>query len=465
MSKALKALLILLLVLSVGLLAACGGGGTSDDTAVSEAEPVAETAVEEEPEPEVEEEEPVAESADNSEKVVIDWWHIQTLENESAFWQQLADEYMAENPNVDVQITVLENEAFKSRLTTAMQAGDPPDLFQAWGGGVLYEYADAGLLKDISPVLDDGWRDTFAAQAAIELFGKDGAYYGVPWRWGAVGFFYNKDLFAEAGLDPDSPPETWEEFLTAVQALKDAGITPIALGEKEKWPGHFWWAYLAIREGGEDAFLSAYNRDGSFADAAFVKAGEDLNELIALEPFPEGFLGLGYADQAGIMGNGLAAMELMGQWGPGVQAGNSESGEGVGEALGWFAFPMVEGGAGTPSDTLGGGDGFAVGVNAPEEAIDFLRFLTSVENQRRGIDVGFSPPTVAGTEDLITDPIMLSIVEARNNAEYFQLYYDQFMPPAVGEAINDGVEQLFAGAASPEDVAQQIEDTASFELE
>ena len=282
---------------------------------------------------------------------------------------------------------------------------------------------------------------------------------------GAVGFFYNKDLFAEAGLDPDNPPETWGEFLMAVEALKEAGITPIALGEKEKWTGHFWWAYLAIREGGEEAFLSAYNREGSFTDEPFVKAGEDLAELIALEPFPEGFLGLGYGDQAGLMGNGLAAMELMGQWAPGVQAGNSESGEGVGEALGWFPFPVVEGGMGSATDALGGGDGFAVGGNAPDEAVDFLRFLTNGENQRRGIEVGFSPPTVAGTEDLITDPIMMRIVEARNNAEYFQLYYDQFMPPAVGETINDGVEQLFAGVASPAEVAQQIEDTASFELE
>lgn len=408
----------------------------------------------------------VAESSDGD-TVVIDWWHISTAENEAAFWQTQADAFMAEHPNVEFNITILANEDFKARIASAMQAGDPPDLFQSWGGGVLWAYADAGLVRDIADDLAGEWRDSIAAQSALELYSKEGHYYGVPWQWGAVGIFYNKTLFAEAGLDPESPPTTWPEFLSTVQTLKDAGITPISLGEAEKWPGHFWWVYLAMREGGEEAFLAAYNREGSFADEPFIAAGERLNELIALEPFPEGFLGLSYDDESAIMGNGLAAMELMGQWAPNVQATNSEDGNGLPEGtLGWFRFPMVEDGAGSASDVLGGGDGIAVGINAPDEAVEFLRFLTSEEVQRQAVEVGFtSTPVVAGVEDMITDPVFTQILEARNNAGYFQLYYDQFLPPAVGEAVNDAVELLFAGAATPEEAAQAIEEEATFELQ
>ena len=399
------------------------------------------------------------------EPVTIDWWHISTNDAEAAYWQDLADQYTAENPHVTINITILANEDFKSRLASVMQAGDPPDLFQSWGGGVLWAFANAGLVRDISPELEGEWRDSFAAQAALELYGQDGAYYGVPWTWGAVGLFYNKALFEQAGLDPENPPQTWAEFLDAVQALKDAGITPIALGEREKWTGHFWWVYLAIREGGEEAFLNAYNREGSFADEPFVQAGEYLQQLIALEPFPEGYLGLGYNDQAALVGNGEAAMELMGQWAPATQAANSVSGEGIGEDLGWFLFPVVEGGAGNADDVLGGGDGFAVGINAPDETVDFLKFLTNEENQRAGAEIWITP-VVTGVEDLFEDdPITAAIVSARNNAPYFQLYYDQFLPPAVGEAVNDAVETLFAGVATPEEAAQAIEDSAAFELE
>jgi raffinose/stachyose/melibiose transport system substrate-binding protein len=171
-------------------------------------------------------------SALAQEQVTIQWWHISV--NEADYWQGLADQFMADNPNVTIEITILANEQFKPQLVTVMQAGDPPDLFQSWGGGVLWEFANAGLVRNIAPELEGEWRDSFAAQAALNLYGQNGEYYGVPWTWGAVGMFYNKALFAEAGLDPENPPATWDEFLAAVQALKDAGITPLTLGEGEK---------------------------------------------------------------------------------------------------------------------------------------------------------------------------------------------------------------------------------------
>lgn len=399
------------------------------------------------------------------EPVTIDWWHISTETSQAAYWQSLADAYTAENPNVTIDITILENAAFKDRLVTVMQAGDPPDLFQSWGGAVLWTYANNGLVRNIEPELAGEWKDSFSAEAALELYGQNGEYYGVPWTWGAVGMFYNKALFTEAGLDPENPPQTWEEFLAAVETLQEAGITPISLGESEKWPGHFWWVYLALRLGGEDAFLSAYNREGSFADEPFVQAGEYLKQLVDMDPFPEGFLGLTHPEMEGIFGNGEAAMMLMGQWVPGAQAQYSESGEGIGdENMGFFNFPAIEGGAGNAGDVLGGGDGFAVGADAPDETIDFLKFITNAENQRAGAEI-FIVPVVAGAEDAVAeDPIMQAILEARNNAPYFQLYYDQFLPPAVGGAVNDAVETLFAGMATPEEAAQAIEESAAFEL-
>jgi raffinose/stachyose/melibiose transport system substrate-binding protein len=400
-------------------------------------------------------------------EVVINWWHISVEASQAAYWQDLADTYMAENPNVTVEITVLENAAFKERLTTVMQAGDPPDIFESWGGAVLWNFGDNGLVRNIAPELEGEWQDSFATQAALNLFGKDGEYYGVPWTWGAVGMFYNKALFEEVGVEV---PTTWAEFIDVVKAFKDAGITPIALGEGEKWPGHFWWVYLATRIGGEEAFLAAADRSGSFADEPYVQAGEYLMELIELDPFQEGFLAASHPDSEGVFGNGDAAMMLMGQWVPDAQAQYSESGEGIGvENLGFFPFPAVEGGAGDPSDVMGGGDGFAIGANAPDETIDFVKYLTSAENQSIGAsEVGFIVPVVKGLdmEALYAEtPVFLDILAARDGAAYFQLYYDQFLPPAIGSAVVDAVQGLFAESMSPEEAAQMIEETAAFELD
>ena len=83
---------------------------------------------------------PVAAQAQDP--VEIDWWHIQTNDPGLSLNQAVADEYMAAHPGVKVNITVLENEAFKSKLALDMQAGTAPDIFQSWGGGVLAEQAD-----------------------------------------------------------------------------------------------------------------------------------------------------------------------------------------------------------------------------------------------------------------------------------------------------------------------------------
>ena len=438
------------LVLVVALaLAACTPTATEEPAAPEDPAPT-EVTQPEEPE------------AAPAEKVTVTWWHIQVADDQKALWQQMADDYMATNPNIQVDITVLENEAFKTKLTTVMQSGDPPDIFQSWGGGTMNEYAEAGLLKDITADLDtDGWRDTFSP-GALGVYSYQRRNYGVPRDMGMVGFWYNKDLFAQAGIT--APPATWSEFLEAVEALKAAGITPIALGEGDKWPGAFWWEYLAVRIGGQAAFDAAYSRQGSFADAPFVEAGAKLQELMALEPFQDGFLGATWPDEQVVMATSKAAMDLMGQWAPGAFKDASVDKQGLGDKLGWFPFPAVEGGAGGAADALGGGNGFVVGVNAPPEAIHFLRYISSVESQIAQAEIGMSVPVVNGAEVGLSDPSLRMVQEGAAAAEYFQLYYDQYLPAAVGGVVNDSVQGIFAGTLTPEQAAQAIEASAAQEL-
>ncbi len=400
---------------------------------------------------------------EKSEGVTITWWHIQTEAAQRALWKELADEYVAEHPGVSIEITVMENENFKAKLTTVMQSGEVPDIFQSWGGGTMNDQAEAGLLRDITAELDkDNWRDTFS-EGALGVYAYNGKNYGVPRDMGMVGFWYNKDLFSQAGIS--APPATWAELVEDVQKLQDAGITPIAVGGGDKWPAAFWWEYLAVRIGGEDAFLAASSREGSFTDAPFVEAGEKLVELVDMGAFQDGFLGSTWGDEATLMGNGEAAMDLMGQWAPGSFRDNSASGEGLGENAGWFKFPMVEGGAGGSDDALGGGNGFVIGKNAPDEAVDFLKFISSVDSQTKQAELGMSVPVVKGSETGLTDPLLLMVQAGAGAAKYFQLYYDQYLPPAMGSVVNDAVQTILAKTKTPLEAAQMIEDSAIQELD
>jgi raffinose/stachyose/melibiose transport system substrate-binding protein len=114
---------------------------------------------------------------------------------------------------------------------------------------------------------------------------------------------------------------------------------------------------------------------------------------------------------------------------------------------------------------LGGCDGFAFSAKAPNAALDFARYITAqkVQTDMAGNGVAVLP-TVNGADSAVDDPNLKAVAEALKSATYLQLYYDQFLPPAVGGVVNDATQQLFAGTASPEEVAQTIEDSAAQEL-
>jgi raffinose/stachyose/melibiose transport system substrate-binding protein len=394
-----------------------------------------------------------------AEAVTITWYHIQNNDPGLSLWKDLADEYMAAHPNVKIDIQVNENEAFKTKLTTLLQQGDIPDLFQTWGGGGLRQQVEAGLVKDISADIAP-WKGDIN-QGALSMYEVDGKNYGMPFDLGLVGFWYNTKAFEDAGIT--APPTTWAEFLTTVKTLKDKGITPIALAGKDTWTGAFYWAYLAVRECGQAGMEKAVV-SGDWSDPCFVKAGQDFKELIDLEPFQEGFLaapwdGAGSSAAAQATYNG--AIQLMGQWLPGTVQANSGDARAMGEGLGWFAFPAVDGGAGDPNDGLGGGNGFAVGKDAPPETVDFLHYLVSLDAANRwgALNSGILP-TTNGSEPSTTDPMLSQVLEGRAKAKFVQLYLDQATTPELGGAINEAVATLYAGTGTPQSVVEAIQAAA-----
>ncbi|WP_236239465.1 extracellular solute-binding protein [Streptomyces sp. CC228A] len=386
-------------------------------------------------------------------KVSFAWWNIATTEPGRSLFPRISAAFTTAHPEIVIHTTSLENEAFKSKLTAATSSGKLPDVFQTWGGGVLQQQADAGLIEDLTDVF--GWSSELTP-VSLQPYRFGGRTYAVPYDIGMVGFWYNKKLFAKAGIT--TPPATWAELLDDVRKLKAAGVTPIALAGKEKWPGHFYWAYLAMRVAGLPALRQAAAAK-DFTGAGFVRAGAHLKELVDLRPFQEAFLGAGYATpggQAATMGNGLAAMELMGQWGPSVQ---KDAGADLGADLGFFPFPTVDGGAGRATEVFGGGGGFALRRGAPKEALDFLRFFV-LENQSELLASDGYLPVVRGAERQLTDANRRVVADSLVKATGFQLFLDQAYPPAVGQEVNDSVADLIAGKKTPQQVTASITEAA-----
>ncbi|MEV5439759.1 extracellular solute-binding protein [Streptomyces sp. NPDC052682] len=388
----------------------------------------------------------------------IEWWNISTTEPAKTVWAALARKFEAQNPKVKIKIVQLENDAYKSKMTALTASGKLPDIFHTWGGGVLRQQVDAGLVEDLTDRTKDFAEGLLPVAKQPYLVEKQ--VYGIPFDIGMIGFWYNKALFKKAGIS--APPTTWSGFLDAVRKLKSAGITPLALAGKEKWPGMYYWAYLAMRTAGAGALQKAYDAK-DFTDAAFVEAGRHLKELVALQPFQKGFLGAAYSTptgQAATVGNGKAAMELMGQWAPVVQA---DAGKGLGKDLGFFPFPAVEGGKGALTEVFGGGGGHALRRGAPQAAVDFLKFFASATTDTELVKKTGVLPVVPAAESALTDPNLKAVQAQLKAATGFQLYLDQAYAPAVGQEVNDSVAALIAGSKSPEQVTESITKTAKEE--
>jgi raffinose/stachyose/melibiose transport system substrate-binding protein len=390
--------------------------------------------------------------------VTVRMLHVEQNPDVIAYWNDIARRYEATHAGVKVEVQYLENEAYKKKLTTLLQSSDKPNIVYSWGGGVLRDQIKAGVIEDLTPVMDATWKERFVP-AAVQAYTIDGKMYGVPMHTSQVGFFYNRDLFAKAGIDAASI-KTWDDLLSTVKKLQDAGITPILTGGADKWPVHFYWSHLAMRIGGKDAFEAALKGEGKgFADPTFVKSGELFKQLVDLKPFQPGFLGVTYPQSAGQFGDGKGAMMLMLNGLLNSMRANSADKKGIPEdKLGWFPFPTVAGGKGDPSDTLGGLNGWLVTKGSPKETADFLRFFSEPQNQRQAAERGFYIPVVKGTQDAIKHPVLRQLAENVANSKYHQLFYDQMLGPSVGAVVNDISADLAGGRIKPADAAQAVQD-------
>jgi raffinose/stachyose/melibiose transport system substrate-binding protein len=372
------------------------------------------------------------------------------------FWKQVAEDYNKTHPGVKVVVDYMENEAYKAKLPTLLQSDDRPDIIYSWAGGVMRAQIEAGYIKDISAEKADF--DKTVYPAPLNAYIVDGKLYGIPMQLSDVSIIYNKALMSKAGVDPASM-QTWDGFLDAVKKIKAAGITPLIMGGGDKWPMHFVWSYLLMRTGGSDVLTTAESTNKGFLAQPFVDAGTKLKELADLEPFQDGWLGTKYLPSQGLFGDGKGAMAIQLNGFIQGQQKNSTDGKGIpNDNIGLALFPTLDGGKGKITDVFGGVQGFLVTKDAPPEAVDFLKFFATPEEQKAAAAAGVYVPAIKGTDGFITNPLVAQVAQTLSNATWLQNFLDQDLGPSVGRVVNDVSVAIAAGDITPAEGAQQIQD-------
>jgi multiple sugar transport system substrate-binding protein len=132
------------------------------------------------------------------------------------FWQALAEQYTKQGGG-KVDLRIIDWNSIDQQVTTMIQNNQPPDILNL---NSFSSYARDGLLYPADDVLSPTTRDDF-----LEAFARGGQYqgklYGLPILSSARAFFYNRDLFAKAGLE--GPPKTWNDFVQAAKKIQALG--------------------------------------------------------------------------------------------------------------------------------------------------------------------------------------------------------------------------------------------------
>ena len=321
-----------------------------------------------------------------------------------AGYQAIIDAYCAENPNVKIEFSAYTDPEYTTKLQSALGAGTGPDLYFTTGWNNLQTYVDAGHAENLDGKLNI---EAFS-QDALDVETINGSLYGAPGVYAQyLSVYYNKDLFAQAGIE--AIPTTYDEFIAACEALKAAGITPIAMGGQEATPYMFAW--LITTQAMSSEFFSDIRSGNAttLADERFENGMQMLLDWGEAGYYQDNYEGTDSAIQTVLFTTEQAAMIFTGSWSVAdFRTQNDEMN------IGSFAFPGTEGTYGVRSVTS------SLTLNAAsknkEAAIDFLNYTLTPAAQQLMVDAVAGIPVT--TEATINDALMQEVATAPDYAAF-----------------------------------------------
>ena len=460
-----KTLLILMVsILSIGMavtfsLTGCKGAveeavTEAAEEAVEEAEEAVEEVVEEPEEEEVVEEEDIFTEPTE----LIFWWYGE--EDSPGFTEYVEASCKAYNelhPNITVTPQHQASDVVVPNFLAAAESQSGPDIATVWYGIYNLEQVWAENVAPISDYVDE--------EELSHWIGNDLATYdGKVWSSDLYAFsfviLYYKDHFVDAGLDPDDPPVTWDEFMDTSKALKDAGHDPFAAGFSSGWmfpllSYYIYPQYLTFEEVKE---CVAGVR--SFDDPEFIEVWERIGEYAEAGYFLESAASIDFVDSWFEWRAGNATIcplpsPLAITW---IEEIGSEN-------LGIMSFPQL---TDKPVDWVPVAPiaEFITSWSPNKElAADFLVYLHSEESSNRMVEIldGQNFPADDRFDiNMIKDPLKRQLAEwTYTGFENGTFFTDAVIPYApMGEGMIPVGQLVILGDISPEDGAAQMEAAA-----
>ncbi|GGD96763.1 ABC transporter substrate-binding protein [Paenibacillus nasutitermitis] len=366
---------------------------------------------------------------------------------------QAIKRFEAAHPGITIELQdVPGGDNLFTKFQTASIAKNGPDVTDIWSGSYLMRFK--AFLEPMNDYFTEEEKSRIVGwEAVTEGFKEQGTIYGVPSATGGTTvLYYNKSIFAKAGVDPEANnPKNFAQFVSMLETVKEkTGITPLGLNMADNFwfiPS-YWIAQTITPAGIQDLIDGKMN----FADPALVKIIEGWNELYAKN--------LTMSDQSGQnvqqFYKGQVAMVPGGNW----DIPNAR--KILKDDLGMIKVPDFSEDVKVHNGGVGGaGAAYIVPnySNHKQEAIDFVKFLNSKEEQENRFKAGETSLTIVKDVDITqyTDEPLILQMQQWSNEPTTMFWPDNIYPPELGSEMNTLQTLVFAGKMSAAEYMERLD--------
>ena len=364
--------------------------------------------------------------------------------------ESLAAEFDEIHPDLEVELNVIDREAYKTQIRNFLSA-NPPDVANWYAGNRMAPYVNAGLFEDIS----DMWTGELAENLASTKGAMtiDGKQWGVPYTYYQWGVYYRSDIYEEHGL---SEPESFEELKANCQTLLENGTKCFAIGTKFLWTAAGWFDYINLRTNGYDFHMDLTAGEVPWTDERVRATFANWRELIDMGAYIDNHTSYSWQEALPFMVQGDAAAYLMGNF---AVAPLQEAGLGD-DQLDYYQFPRIDADVelaeDAPTDTFH----IPSGADNKEAARAFLRYVVSpeVQTQINAADALGQLPVNAEAE--VGDDKFLREgfeVLSQNSPGGIAQFFDRDAPAEMAKVAMEGFQQFMVQPDALDQILQRLE--------
>ncbi len=368
-----------------------------------------------------------------------------------AVMEDLAARFDEMHPDLEVELTIIDREAYKTQIRNFLSA-NPPDVANWYAANRMAPYVEAGLFEDVS----DLWAEPEIADNLASTKGAltlDGKQWGVPYTYYQWGVYYREDIHEELGLEE---PQDWETLKSNCQAILDSGVKCFTIGTKFLWTAAGWFDYINMRTHGYDFHMQLTGGEVEWTDDRVRQTFANWRELIDMGAYIDNHQSYSWQEALPFIVNGEAAAYLMGNF---AVAPMREAGLGD-DQLDFYQFPAIAEGVemaeDAPTDTFH----IPAGADNKEAAREFLRFVVSAETQTRinsGDALGQLPVNAQSSVD--DDEMLKQGFEmlSSNSPGGIAQFFDRDAPAEMASIAMEGFQEFMVFPDNLDDILARLE--------